>query len=87
MDDSDLIKNVSTEVLEAELKRRREEKPPVKSDIDWNPVRNVVLHITHTVDTGGAPPKDFENMLFEASLRAVYGEDIFPWWNNKLKNQ
>jgi hypothetical protein len=75
---NDKLKDVSIEDMQKEIKRRLTTLPKVNSNIDWSPIINMVKNeiISNTV-------KDYEHYLFEAVMEAMFGVDIWEWWNNR----
>lgn len=83
MDDFDLVRGVATEVLEAELKRRKSEMPKPMDQIDWSRVKDYVVDAVESLEQGEGLPKDFEHNLMEMTVESIYGFDIWDWWNWK----
>lgn len=75
------------EALEEELAQRekdREEKqrqPIDRSKVDWTDVYETVVYgVTKLIDEG-CEPKDHEHYIYEAAMEAVYGKDVWSWYN------
>ncbi len=84
------LREMATEDLEAELHRRysdpeRKERPTAKAVID---VAGIIISAeAYIVAIGNGEYSNLRNLrarVFEAALRAVYGNIIFPWITRKL---
>lgn len=78
------IKYCSLEDLKAELKRREDEKkkaPTPLSDPDFLTLQNYIIDCVRTASKEGDLSKDLEHYVFEAAMEAVYGPNIWKWWN------
>jgi len=80
------------EQLDEELIRRAREKakaamPKPTLIQNWTPLTDYILHAADQVNTQGYEPKDFEHYCFEMALEAVFGSDIWQWWNKKLHGE
>lgn len=81
------LKEASIQELEEELKQRREEerlatKPQAKDQIDWTRVLDEAQsQIDYVSEWQELPSKDYRNSIWHAVLTAVYGPDVFKWWN------
>lgn len=77
------LKNFSVQELKDELERRAKEDsmPKPKIVIDWGPLQKYVQEGASSVAKEGYLPKDFEHYLYEMALEAVYGKEIWEWWN------
>ncbi len=52
---------------------------PVRIDNpDWD---RVIELAADALDEANNPDSDIESYIFEAVLEAVYGSDIWSWWN------
>jgi len=85
------LKDLSTHDLEAELKRREEERKPKRpdphpfADVDWEPVYLAACSYADVVDTEGAEYASSKGKVyvFEAALEAVFGKTFWPWSNSR----
>jgi hypothetical protein len=78
------IRDYSKEELTAELKRREKLlaiNPIPMDEIDWQPVVKMVTNTVGYMTNEGYAPKDFEHYIFEAAMEAVYGKDVWDWYN------
>jgi hypothetical protein len=82
------------ESLELDLATKRSRKststvdtdiPQLKSDVDWSRVIRQVEFCMNSVNKTGREPKDFKHYLFESVFEALYGPDIWTWYNKKSK--
>lgn len=82
------LKNVSTEQLEEELKRRKEgnkvPQPLPLEQMNWQPLVAYVQSSVQEVAEEEGEPKDFEHWIFESVMETIYGKDIWKWWNNQF---
>lgn len=78
------IKDFSTKELEDELARRITPCPVIHPN--WTSVVNYTQTAMRQIVRGDGLPKDFEHYLMETVLEAVYGKEVFTWWNDKLKD-
>jgi hypothetical protein len=80
------ITDFSDDELQAEIKRRQEQKPPeVKANINWYFVIKTVQESLQKLAETGQESKDFEHWVFEAVIEAMYGASIWKWYNGKLR--
>jgi len=75
-----------TEQLEAELERRSKFKdsvpePLLGRDRSWTDVYNLCVKNVQSVAEDGRELKDIDHYVFEAAMQAVYGPDIWKWYN------
>jgi hypothetical protein len=85
------IKDASTADLEAELKRREEERKPKRPEpasfleVDWEPVYLAACSYADVVDTEGAEYASSKGKVyvFEAALEAVFGRAFWNWSNSR----
>lgn len=84
------IRDYSDYELQAELKRRAENKRPIPqplASIDWNLVEEHAINaVEYVSETSGELPKALEAMLFESVMEAVYGPEIWDWWKDNIKD-
>jgi len=80
------LKEYSTEDLRKELTRREEESSAAAplEKIDWQPVIDLVIDGVDTMRNECYEPKDFEHYVYEAVMEAVYGKDVWKWYNDLL---
>jgi hypothetical protein len=82
-----ILDNIPSEVLEAELKRRKEVKRPEPLDfeeISWGSIIDYLEDEGMSkLDSGEGLSKDFEHYLFENVMEIVYGPGVWKWWNSK----
>lgn len=79
-----------TEQLEAELKRRKEEEekrniPQPVTTPDWTHVRAMVIDHIFSVFDRGYGDSDTKHYIYEAAIEAVYGKNVWPWINARLR--
>lgn len=63
------------------------QKPEVKKDINLEKVLEACKDYIDFLDSEEYHEdslEDFENYIFEASLKAGYGDDVFDWVNSKI---
>lgn len=84
------LKQFSDAALANELKRREDEKkkaarPVAKLVIDWSRVTDMfereVASLSDADEEDRYLSKDFQHYVFEEVLEAIYGKDIWGWWN------
>ena len=72
------------DALRAELKRREDERRTPPKSLDVINYANVTMfvkdNINHLYERGHLR-KDIEHSLFELVMEAVYGPNIWAWWN------
>lgn len=81
------LEKYTDEELRAEMDRREKEKdkkPEPKEEIDWSKLIECVKEGVTILDEEGYEQNDFEHYVFEAAMTAVYGDEIWDWWNKKL---
>lgn len=85
------IEDLSIEELEAEVARRKRgpkyRRPGVRANPGWMDLRAFVDAAMKEVELTGYPPKDFRQRVFEATLDAIYGAAIWPWFNEANKGE
>lgn len=57
--------------------------PPIPAP-DWDPLTKYVRESVERVADGKGEPKDFEHWIFEHAMEAVYGKEIWKWWNARV---
>ncbi|MHC4310917.1 MAG: hypothetical protein ACYSW3_00415 [Planctomycetota bacterium] len=82
-------KDFSTDQLEAELRRRREEiyrleRPQRVNQPDWNPLARMIDEYIDDLYHKQQPGKDLDTYVFEAAVVALYGKDVWPWIRQRL---
>ena len=85
MGDDRLFADFSTEELEKEIERRKNQEPKLLAKVDWSNVMSYMRSAVMIVHQGMGLRDDFEDQLKNLVLEAMYGKDIFKWWNHKLK--
>jgi len=77
------LTKLSTEELKAELARREaaEVAPSPLKLADFSKLQKQVIDVVQGVVRDGHPSKDFQHYIYEAAMEAVYGKDIWEWWN------
>ena len=71
------------------MKRRKLEanKPPSPvTNPDFTAVINLAQEIVNTLANEGYEMKDQDHWCFEAVLNAVFGKNIWDWWNARLED-
>jgi hypothetical protein len=79
------LKHYSDEEIQQELAARAKEnnkRPDALLVPDWSSLHKYVQSAVEQVHEDAYVPKDFEHYCFEMALEAVYGEDIWKWWND-----
>lgn len=79
------LSEASIQELEMEIARRGLSRPDRIIHANWTSVANYVQDAIHALDRGDDLPKDFEHFLMETVLEAMYGKDIWIWWNSNVK--
>lgn len=79
------LKDYTLEQLEAEIEGRKNARPLANNlqDINWTNVVGYCINAVKMVDEDGCCPKEFDNTMMELVMEAVYGHDIWQWWNRK----
>lgn len=74
--------------LQAELERRKVViKDPLENP-DFSSLRDAVLEgVVKAIQGDGFDGDDFPHTVFEAALEAVYGPDVWDWFNNLPGNR
>lgn len=81
---ADKFAGVTDEELAAELARREAEndvRPQAIPVPDWSPLVQYLEEGMDKVETEGEVPKDFEQYIYETALEALYGPNVWDWWN------
>ena len=80
------LQEYPTKMLEKELKRREENSKTMLSlsKIDWKPLTTYIKNGISMMKTECCMPKDFEHYIFEAVMEAVYGKNVWKWYNKLL---
>jgi len=87
------LKSFSDAELAKELRRREDEKkksrqPVAKLVIDWSiltrMVEQQVSAINDAPEDERGVDEDFDHYVFEAVMEAIYGPDIWTWWNEMV---
>ena len=91
------LQEYSTEVLETELKRRRDmakiakelklPKLVKKSEIDLKPLINVCKQYMEFVQKQYHDDNNFANYIFETAMETLYGSGFWDWHNKYVKNK
>lgn len=79
------LKNFSSEELEAELAKRKKDKQrpkPLESPNFKNLIELVEKSIPEYLENGHVDD-DFDHYVFEAAMEAIYGKNIWKWWNKQ----
>lgn len=84
------LNELSTEELEKELERRKEEKrlkqkPIPKENIDFSEVIKLAQEDIDEIFEEHSSPEDIEEYIYEAVMECIYGKDIFNWINENLE--
>lgn len=79
-----MLSKASIEELEAEITRRKYKKPTLNIDIDWRTVIDYAQLILDQVELEHSLTKDYESVLSAYVMEALYGQDIWKWYNQKL---
>lgn len=55
--------------------------PPEKVPPDFSKLAKYVRECAEGLAEDGYPGKDYEHYCFELALEAVYGKNVWKWWN------
>lgn len=70
------------QIQEEVARRKRSKRPQPKAQPDWSELLTV---LNEAIASAGSDDKhvdpDVEHWVFEAALEAVYGKDVWEWWN------
>lgn len=82
------INKLSTEDLEAELKKRKEKDildsiPKPLNDINIDAIKNIAKEELEYLTKNGENSKDIDNFMYETVMKTVYGNDVFNYINSK----
>lgn len=82
------INKLSTEDLEAELKKRKEKDildsiPKPLNDINIDAIKNIAKEELEYLTKNGKNSKDIDHFMYETVMKTVYGNDIFNYINSK----
>lgn len=83
------LKDVSDSELEKELERRkmeRETPPKPLPNPDFSELTKCIILATDLVARGQSPGKDFDNLVCEKAMEAVYGKGFWIWWNKQSRD-
>jgi len=78
------LSKVSTEDLQKELDRRGEataDRPQIKEHIHWDYVIKHAENMINNIIKNGNPGKYYRQYTFESVLEAIYGSNVWAWWN------
>jgi len=75
------LSEITTKDLEEELKRRREEKPKMKEDIDFEPLKKECQDYIDNIQEYSGREMDVEHTIFEIALEAIFGNEVFDFVN------
>ena len=83
------ISKLSTEELEAELERRKQEAelnsmPKPLEDINIDAIKKIAQEELEYITKNGVNSKDIEHWMYETVMISVYGDDIFDYLNSKM---
>lgn len=81
------IRNASVEELQAEIERRkaaRENKPALLTSPDLREVKMLCTDYIQGASEGYVD-EDTKQYIFEATLKAFYGKNVFDWVNKVLR--
>ena len=92
MDKDEALGYLTDDEMLEEIERRENEKrvkdaPEPRLPWRWDNFRPLIDYIEqgkqNIIDDpeAGYPGKDFEHYVFEEAMVAVYGPDIWKWWN------
>lgn len=76
------IREIPIEDLEKEIERRRTSKPQLlpMEDRDFSKIETTLKSIINEIDLRGSS-KDQAHFVYEATMNAFYGENVFDWIN------
>ncbi len=86
------IKDVSDEELRDEVERRKvaqeeERKPKQLAVIDDSTLRESCQEYIDSVGENEDRDCNLENFVFEAALEAVFGKQVWKWFNESLETR
>ena len=83
------MKNLSDyseqELLEELTKRKKNKRPVPLFHPDWETLIEKCEENIKSVDDYGRKIKDADHCIFECAMEAIYGPDIWDWYNRNLK--
>ena len=87
--DDKTVRDFTTDQLEEELRRRREEvyraeRPQRVNQIDWNPLAMMIDDYIDNLYNKKWPGKDLEHYVFETAVNTLYGKDVWPWVRKRV---
>jgi hypothetical protein len=56
--------------------------PVAKEQPDFKALIEYLQYGLDTMAECGRPPKDFDHYVFETALEAVYGQNVWKWYNS-----
>ncbi len=57
--------------------------PTLKDPINWEPLKDYMQESIARIASGKGEPKDFKHWIFEIAMEAMYGKDIWNWYNER----
>lgn len=60
------------------------ERPEENTNPDWTTVKKYIKAGMDHLEREGGEDKDFEHYVFEAVMEAMYGPDVWDWYNQRL---
>lgn len=91
-----MFENVSTQELQAELKRRQAEleqeekeqaiaeKPKQLEIANLDSLRKICQEYIDELDSKEFVDEDYDNYIYEVALECIFGKDVWKWINKKL---
>ena len=81
------LSDVSDSDLEKELARRKahQDAPKLLDKPDFTALRECVTEGVNEFAETGDEDDDFEHYVYEAAMEALYGKDIWKWYNARVK--
>ena len=85
-----ILKDISTDILETELKRRENEqkernKPKQLGTFNLEPLRKICQEYVDQLDKDHYVDDDLEHYIFEIAIETVFGENIWHWVRDQYR--
>ena len=79
-----ILEQFSTKQLLEELEKRNKPLPVIplpKKEMNWDNIIHEITQGMQHLNNHNCLPKDFENEVYQLALEAVYGMNIWHWYN------
>ncbi len=91
MSNTFLLETANTEDLEAELARRKAAlllpMPSPLATLDLQELQEMCSNYLHDLAGDSYVDDDYDQYIYEASLEALYGKDVFKWINARVRER